>query len=115
MPMFRSAHRALGITPLWRDRLARRETEEDAMSEDRRGAFARRALLGVAAAGLAPRLARAQRNGGPVVVSSKIDTEGALLGNLVLLALQNANVPTESRLALGPTRIVRTALTAGEI
>jgi osmoprotectant transport system substrate-binding protein len=57
----------------------------------------------------------AQRRDGPVVVSSKIDTEGALLGNLILLALNAANVPTEPRLSLGPTRIVRTALIAGEI
>jgi len=85
------------------------------MAADRRGRLARRGLLGLAAAGLAVPGAWAQRNGGPVVVSSKIDTEGALLGNLILLALQNANVPTESRLGLGPTRIVRTALVAGEI
>jgi osmoprotectant transport system substrate-binding protein len=59
--------------------------------------------------------ARAQRRDGPVIVASKIDTEGALLGNLILLALNAAGVPTESRLSLGPTRIVRTALVAGEI
>ncbi|WP_209318641.1 glycine betaine ABC transporter substrate-binding protein OsmF [Falsiroseomonas selenitidurans] len=51
----------------------------------------------------------------PVVVSSKIDTEGALLGNLVVAALRAAGIPVEPRLALGPTRIVRTALLAGEI
>jgi osmoprotectant transport system substrate-binding protein len=50
-----------------------------------------------------------------VVVSSKIDTEGALLGNMILLALERAGVPTEARLSLGPTRIVRAALLAGEI
>jgi osmoprotectant transport system substrate-binding protein len=75
----------------------------------------RRAMLGLAAAGLLAGTARAQRAAGPVVVSSKIDTEGALLGNMILLALRNAGVPTEARLALGPTRIVRTALVAGEI
>ena len=78
----------------------------------------RRTLLGGAAslagASLAGRRAFAQREA-RVVVSSKIDTEGALLGNLVLLALQQAGVPTEARLALGPTRIVRDALLAGEI
>lgn len=62
----------------------------------------------------APHLARAQ-TARPVVVSSKIDTEGALLGNLILVALERANIPTEARLSLGPTRIVRTALLAGEI
>lgn len=50
-----------------------------------------------------------------VIVSSKIDTEGALLGNLILAVLEHAKVPTEARLALGPTRILRAALTAGEI
>ena len=57
--------------------------------------------------------ARAQAR--PVIVASKIDTEGALLGNLILAALERANIPTEPRLSLGPTRIVRTALVAGEI
>lgn len=50
-----------------------------------------------------------------VVVASKIDTEGALLGNVIALVLEKAGVPVESRLQLGPTKIVRTALTAGEI
>ncbi len=59
--------------------------------------------------------ARAQGSAAPVVVSSKIDTEGALLGNLILLALGQAGVPTTARLALCPSRIVRTALLAGEI
>jgi osmoprotectant transport system substrate-binding protein len=50
-----------------------------------------------------------------VVVASKIDTEGALLGNMILMALEGAGVPVENRLQLGPTKIVRTALVAGEI
>jgi len=50
-----------------------------------------------------------------VVVASKIDTEGALLGHLILIALEKAGVPVENRLQLGPTKIVRTALLAGEI
>lgn len=50
-----------------------------------------------------------------VTVSSKIDTEGALLGNMIAQALERAGVPVEPRLSLGPTRIVRTALVAGEI
>jgi osmoprotectant transport system substrate-binding protein len=50
-----------------------------------------------------------------VVVASKIDTEGALLGNLILIALERAGVPVENRLQLGPTKIVRTALVSGEI
>ncbi|HEX8168352.1 MAG TPA: ABC transporter substrate-binding protein [Beijerinckiaceae bacterium] len=50
-----------------------------------------------------------------VAVASKIDTEGALLGHMILIALEKAGVPVESRLQLGPTKIVRTALTSGEI
>ena len=49
------------------------------------------------------------------VVSSKIDTEGALLGNMILLALEAVGVPSANRLQLGPTRIVRAALLAGEV
>lgn len=48
-------------------------------------------------------------------VASKIDTEGALLGNLIVLVLEKAGLAVESRVQLGPTRIVRTALLAGEI
>ncbi|WP_075218081.1 glycine betaine ABC transporter substrate-binding protein OsmF [Mongoliimonas terrestris] len=50
-----------------------------------------------------------------VVVSSKIDTEGGLLGNIILLALQNAGIETEDRIQLGGTPVVRQAITAGEI
>lgn len=50
-----------------------------------------------------------------VRVASKIDTEGALLGNLIVQLLERAGIAVESRLQLGPTRIVRTALVAGEI
>ncbi len=50
-----------------------------------------------------------------VRVGSKIDTEGALLGQLILQALEANGVKTENRLQLGATKIVRTALVAGEI
>jgi len=50
-----------------------------------------------------------------VVVSSKIDTEGALLGAMILFVLQAQGVPVADRLQLGPTRIVRAALLAGEV
>ena len=51
----------------------------------------------------------------PVRVASKIDTEGALLGQLILQTLQHAGIPTEDRLQLGNTQIVRAALLAGQI
>ena len=50
-----------------------------------------------------------------VVVSSKIDTEGGVIGNLILLALQNAGIEVEDRIQLGGTPVVRQAITAGEI
>ncbi|MCK7547881.1 ABC transporter substrate-binding protein [Marinobacter koreensis] len=51
----------------------------------------------------------------PVVVSSKIDTEGAVLGQMVLQSLEDAGIPVENRLQLGGTSIVRNAIKAGEI
>jgi osmoprotectant transport system substrate-binding protein len=50
-----------------------------------------------------------------VRIGSKIDTEGALLGNLVVQVLEAGGVKTENKLQLGNTKIVRGALVAGEI
>lgn len=72
----------------------------------------RRALL---AAGLAVALPVAAAAARPVVVSSKLDVEGALLGELIRLALAGAGIPTEDKLRLGPTTIVREALLSGAI
>jgi osmoprotectant transport system substrate-binding protein len=49
------------------------------------------------------------------VVGSKIDTEGALLGNMILLSLRAHGIAATAKLQLGPTEIVRRALLAGEI
>lgn len=51
----------------------------------------------------------------PVVVSSKIDTEGSVLGELIIQTLARGGVPTVDRLQLGGTSVVRSALEAGEI
>ncbi|MCE9662278.1 ABC transporter substrate-binding protein [Halomonas sp. M5N1S17] len=51
----------------------------------------------------------------PVVVSSKIDTEGSVLGQLIMQRLEQAGIEVEDRLQLGGTSIVRSALKAGEI
>jgi osmoprotectant transport system substrate-binding protein len=73
-------------------------------------------LLGVVAgAMIALSAASANAADGKIVVGSKIDTEGSLLGNMILAVLDHAGLPTESKISLGPTKIVRTALTAGEI
>ncbi len=50
-----------------------------------------------------------------VVVSSKIDTEGGVLGNIILLMLGASGIDTTDRLQLGGTPVVRKAITAGEI
>jgi osmoprotectant transport system substrate-binding protein len=50
-----------------------------------------------------------------VVVSSKIDTEGGVLGNVIALALEANGIPVEDRIQLGGTPIVRKAILAGEI
>ena len=50
-----------------------------------------------------------------ITVSSKIDTEGGLLGNIIALALEDAGLPVERRLQLGGTQVVREALLADQI
>lgn len=50
-----------------------------------------------------------------VRVGSKIDTEGALLGNMIIRLLEARGIKTQDKLSLGPTKIVRSALVAGEI
>jgi osmoprotectant transport system substrate-binding protein len=50
-----------------------------------------------------------------VVVASKIDTEGSLLGNMILAVLADQGIAVRNRLQLGPTNIVRAAIIAGQI
>lgn len=50
-----------------------------------------------------------------VRVGSKIDTEGKLLGNMMVLALEANGIKTESKVSLGNTKVMRGAITAGEI
>jgi osmoprotectant transport system substrate-binding protein len=51
----------------------------------------------------------------PVKVGSKIDTEGALLGNIILQVLESHGVKTVNKLQLGTTPVVRGAITSGEL
>lgn len=51
----------------------------------------------------------------PVRVGSKIDTEGKLLGNMIVLALEAGGIKTQNKVSLGNTKVVRGALIAGEI
>jgi osmoprotectant transport system substrate-binding protein len=50
-----------------------------------------------------------------VVVASKIDTEGALLGNMIADVVAARGIAVDRRIQLGPTNIVRAALLAGQI
>lgn len=74
--------------------------------------FSRRgALLASFATLFAPRALA----GAPVVVGSKLDLEGALLGQMMLLTLTRAGVPTVNQLQIGPTAILRQALLSGAV
>jgi osmoprotectant transport system substrate-binding protein len=60
-------------------------------------------------------LARADNAARPVMVGSKLDLEGGLLGEMMLLALGQAKIAAENRLRIGPTSILRSALLSGAI
>ncbi|EOC0082717.1 ABC transporter substrate-binding protein [Cronobacter sakazakii] len=51
----------------------------------------------------------------PVKVGSKIDTEGALLGNVIFQVLESHGVKTVNKIQLGTTPVVRGAITSGEL
>ncbi len=75
--------------------------------------ISRRLLLSATALPAFGGIARAAA--GPVRVGSKLDVEAAVLGTVVLLLLRAGGVPTESRLRLGPTSILRRAILSGEV
>ncbi|MFO7931680.1 MAG: glycine betaine ABC transporter substrate-binding protein OsmF [Thermodesulfobacteriota bacterium] len=50
-----------------------------------------------------------------LTVGSKIDTEGALLGQMILLMLEKNGLVVKDKTEFGPTPIVRKAIMAGEI
>lgn len=51
----------------------------------------------------------------PVKVGSKIDTEGALLGNMIQQVLESHGVKTINKIQLGTTPVVRGVIVAGEL
>jgi osmoprotectant transport system substrate-binding protein len=51
----------------------------------------------------------------PVVVASKIDTEGALLGQMIVQMLQANGIAVKDRTEFGPTDIIRKAIISGEV
>jgi osmoprotectant transport system substrate-binding protein len=51
----------------------------------------------------------------PVRVGSKIDTEGKLLGNLIVLLLEANGIKTDNKASLGNTQVMRGAITSGAV
>jgi osmoprotectant transport system substrate-binding protein len=74
------------------------------------GALSALALTATTALALTATTALAQ-----VVVSSKIDTEGSVLGNIILEVLKANQIPVTDKIQLGATPVVRKAITAGQI
>ena len=66
----------------------------------------RRSLLAAAFGVLVSSVVQAN---GPVRVGSKIDTEGKLLGNIMVLALEANGIKTENKVSLGNTKIVHSS------
>lgn len=52
---------------------------------------------------------------GPIVVGSKLDGEGVLLGQMILQVLQNNGFKTQDKTRTGATQLVRQALVGGQI
>jgi osmoprotectant transport system substrate-binding protein len=73
----------------------------------------RRLILATAAALLAG--SALAQTATAVRVGSKIDTEGKLLGNMIALALESNGIKIENKTSLGNTKIMRGAITTGEI
>jgi osmoprotectant transport system substrate-binding protein len=51
----------------------------------------------------------------PVVVASKIDTEGSVLGKIIVQVLTAAQIPVTDKVGFGTTDVVRKAIAAKEI
>ena len=52
---------------------------------------------------------------GPITVGSKIDTEGGVLGQIIIAVLEDAGYEVVDKTKTGTTDVVRNALTSGEI
>jgi len=68
-------------------------------------------LLAVAASGCSR---QGEVGKGPIVVGSKIDTEGALLSQMVILMLRGKGFEVVDKSQFGPTSVVRKAIISGE-
>lgn len=52
---------------------------------------------------------------GPITIASKIDTEGSLLGSMLVVILEKNGFEVNDKTVFGPTSQVRNAIAAGEI
>ncbi len=52
---------------------------------------------------------------GPITVGSKIDTEGALLSQMIILMLRDSGFNVVDKSSFGPTSVVRKAIISGEL
>ena len=73
------------------------------------------ALTGVILLLLGTALPGFSQGKGPIVVGSKIDTEGALLGQMILHVLGANGFDVVDRTEFGPTNLVRQAIISGQI
>lgn len=67
-------------------------------------------VAALASLGMQPAMAQK-----PLLVGSKIDTEGALLGKMIVLLLRHHGMEVQDRTELGGTPIVRQAILSGQI
>jgi osmoprotectant transport system substrate-binding protein len=67
------------------------------------------------AAALALMTSTPARAGSAVVISSKLSSESAMIGEMIRLILDAAGIPTVARLRIGATPVVRRALLDGEV
>ncbi len=65
--------------------------------------------------GLYPHYASAADQEDPVTVASKIDTEGALLGQMIVMMLRAGGFEVNDKTEFGPTDLIRKAIINGEI
>jgi len=56
-----------------------------------------------------------QNEKGPITIGSKIDTEGSLLSQMIILMLQENGFDTVDKSQFGPTEIIRKAVISGEL
>ncbi len=59
--------------------------------------------------------AKKDEDKGPLVIASKIDTEGALLGQMIVLALKDNGFKVTDKTEFGPTDVIRKAILNDEI